>query len=179
MTSPVLEFVKFVCTVLGLASDYHRFAEAQPPYLAGVCEFANEVNFRNPCESLKLGNVPCRHCATLHDFDFCRDPELMPHDFDGARACWICRGCGGEYDCIAIEMELVKLVGSLKRALTQQDMHCGKCKQVHSDNVSRYCHCSGPYQLVLGKPKLRRRLCTIVNVAIVHDLSRLRVSYLV
>jgi DNA polymerase epsilon subunit 1 len=68
MTSPVLEFVKFVCTVLGLASDYHWFAEAQSPYLAGVCEFANEVIFHNPCESLKLGNVPCRHCTTLHDF---------------------------------------------------------------------------------------------------------------
>jgi DNA polymerase epsilon subunit 1 len=88
------------------------------------------------------------------------------------------RGSGGEYDCIAIEMELVRLVGSLERVFTQQDMHCGKCRQVHSDNVSRYCHCSGPYQLVLSKPKSRRRLRTIVNVAIVYDLSRLRVSYL-
>jgi DNA polymerase epsilon subunit 1 len=59
MMSPVLEFVKFVCTVLGLASDYHWFAEGQPPYVAGVCEFANEVIFRNPCESFKLDNVPC------------------------------------------------------------------------------------------------------------------------
>jgi DNA polymerase epsilon subunit 1 len=104
--------------------------------------------------------------------------HFMPHDFDGARACWICGGHVGEYDCIAIEMESVRLVGSLERALMQQDMHCGKCKQVHSDNVFRYCHCSGPYQLVLSKPKLKR-LCTILNVAIVHDLCRLRVSYLV
>jgi DNA polymerase epsilon subunit 1 len=57
--------------VLGLASDYHWFVEAQLPYLAGVHEFANEVIFRNPCESLKLANVPCRHYDTLRDFDFC------------------------------------------------------------------------------------------------------------
>jgi DNA polymerase epsilon subunit 1 len=73
-------------------------------------------------------------------------------------------------------MELVRLVGLLERAFTQ-DMRCGKCKQVRSDNVSRYCHCSGLYQLVLSKPEFRRRLRTIVNVAIVHNLSRLRVSY--
>jgi hypothetical protein len=30
MTNLVLEFVRFVCTVLGLACDYHWFAEAQP-----------------------------------------------------------------------------------------------------------------------------------------------------
>jgi hypothetical protein len=34
-----------------------------------------------------------------------------------------------------------------------------------------------PYQLVLSEPKFRRRLRTIVNVAIVHNPSRLRVSY--
>ncbi|KAJ8595174.1 hypothetical protein M405DRAFT_929735, partial [Rhizopogon salebrosus TDB-379] len=86
----------------------------------------------------------------------------MPHDFDGARACWICRDV--EANTTALRL--------------RWNMHCGKCRQVHSDNVSRYCHCSGPYQLVLSKPKLRRRLRTIGNVAIVHDLSRLRVSTL-
>ncbi|KAG1874953.1 hypothetical protein F4604DRAFT_1763232 [Suillus subluteus] len=170
MTNALLEFVKFICTVLGLASDYQveiGLLKRNLLDLAGVREFAGEA-------PLKLSNVPCRHCDTLRDFDFCRDPELMPYGLDGARPRWICGGCGGEYDRIAIEMELVRLVGSLERAFTQQDMRCGKCKQVRSDNVSRYCHCSGPYQLVLSKPEFKRRLRTIVNVAIVHNLSRLR-----
>ncbi|KAG2123788.1 uncharacterized protein EDB93DRAFT_1259023 [Suillus bovinus] len=179
MTNALLEFIKFTSTVLGLASDYQveiGLLKRNLLDLAGVREFANEALFRNPCEPLKLPNVPCRNCDTLRDFDFCRDPELMPYGLDGARPRWICGGCGGEYDRIAIEMELVRLVGSLERTFTQQDMRCGKCKQVRSDNVSRHCHCSGPYQLVLSKPEFRRRLRTIVNVAIVHNLSRLRVS---
>jgi hypothetical protein len=62
---------------------------------------------------------------------------------------------------------------------TQQDMRCGKCMRVRSD-VSRYWHCSGPYQLVLSNLESRRRLGTaIVNVAIVRNPSRLGVSYLV
>jgi hypothetical protein len=45
--------------------------------------------------------------------------------------------------------------------------------------VSILSYDSGPYQLVLSKPEFRRRLRTIVNVAIVHDLYRLRACYLV
>jgi DNA polymerase epsilon subunit 1 len=84
--------------VLGLASDYQveiGVLKRNLLDLAGVREFANEAIFRNPCEPLKLSNVPCRHCDTLRDFDFCRDPELMPYGLDGARPRWICGGCGG------------------------------------------------------------------------------------
>ncbi|KAH7922539.1 DUF1744-domain-containing protein [Leucogyrophana mollusca] len=176
-TNAVLEFVKFICAVLGLAQDYKvevGLLKRNLLDLAGVREFANEAIFRNPCEALKLANVPCRHCDSLRDFDFCRDPELMPNGIDVAPPRWICGGCGGEYDRVAIELELMRLVGHMERAFTQQDLRCGKCKQVRADNVSRWCQCSGPYQLTVGKVDVRRKLKTVVNVAIVHGLARLR-----
>lgn len=142
--------------------------------LVGVREFASDAVFRNPCETLKLSNIPCKLCDSLQDFDFCRDPELMPSNLDVGPPKWICSGCGGEYDRVAIELELIRMLNSVERAFVQQDLKCTKCKQIRSDNVSRYCQCSGAYQLTLGKAEVRRKLKTILNVSIVHGLSRLK-----
>ncbi|KAI6004393.1 hypothetical protein F5J12DRAFT_893484 [Pisolithus orientalis] len=176
-TNPVLEFVKFVCAILGLAQDYQveiGLLKRNLLELVGVREFASDAVFRNPCETLKLSNIPCKLCDSLRDFDFCRDPELMPSNLDVGPPKWICSGCGGEYDRVAIELELIRMLNSVERAFVQQDLKCTKCKQIRSDNVSRYCQCSGAYQLTLGKAEVRRKLKTILNVSIVHGLSRLK-----
>ncbi|KAF9223138.1 DUF1744-domain-containing protein [Gyrodon lividus] len=176
-TNPVLEFVKFTCAVLGLAQDYQveiGLLKRNLLDLAGFREFANEAIFRNPCETLKLSNVPCKLCDALRDFDFCRDSELMSNGLDVGPPRWTCGGCGGEYDRAAIEMELLRMVGAMERAFVQQDLRCTKCKQVRPDNVSRYCQCSGSYQLTVGKAEIRRKLRTVLNVAIVHNLARLK-----
>ncbi|KAH7890461.1 hypothetical protein F5I97DRAFT_33293 [Phlebopus sp. FC_14] len=177
LTNPVLEFAKFTCAVLGLAQDYQieiGLLKRNLLDLVGVREFANEAIFRNPCEPLKLSNVPCKMCDGLRDFDFCRDPELMPHHLDAGPPRWICGGCGGEYDRAAIEFELVRMVSSIERAFVQQDLRCTKCKQIRSNNMSRYCQCSAAYQLTVGKAEVRKKLRTILNVAIVHGLTRLK-----
>ena len=179
LTNPVLEFVKFTCAVIGLAGDYQveiGLLKRNLLDLAGVKEFANDAIFRNPCETLKLSNVTCKLCDALRDFDFCRDPELMPDRLAVGPPKWICRGCDCEYDRTAIEMELVRMVGIFEKSFSQQDMRCSKCKQIRSDNASRYCRCSGSYQLVVGKTETRRKLRTILNVAIVHNFARLKVS---
>ncbi|KAJ8580814.1 hypothetical protein M405DRAFT_23490 [Rhizopogon salebrosus TDB-379] len=99
-------------------------------------------SYRDPCESLKLANVPCRHCSTHRGFDFCRHPELMPHDFDGARVRWVCGEHGGEYDRIVIDMKLVRLVGLLERAFTQQDMRCASAQQTQVQKKAVHdCEC--------------------------------------
>ncbi|EGO19905.1 hypothetical protein SERLADRAFT_363759 [Serpula lacrymans var. lacrymans S7.9] len=176
LINPILEFIKFTCAVLGLAQEYRievGLLKRNLLDLAGVREFATEAIFRNPCEPLRLANVPCRHCDTLREFDFCRDPELMPNGLDITPPRWLCGGCGVEYDRIAIELELMRMVCSLERSFAQQDLRCAKCKQVRSDNVSRYCQCSGAYQLTMNKAEVRRRLRTVVNVAIVHGMAKL------
>jgi DNA polymerase epsilon subunit 1 len=177
LTNPVLELVKFMCTVFALAKDYHveiGLLKRNLLELVGVKEFATEAIFYNPCEPLKLSNVPCRHCDALREFDFCRDIELIPDNLEAAPR-WLCQHCGGEYDRSAIELMLMEVVYTLERTFAQQDLKCSKCKQIQSDNVSRYCQCSGTYQLTVSKADVRRKLRTVVNVALVHNLDRLKV----
>lgn len=176
LTNPILEFVKFTSAVFSLAKDYQievGLLKRNLLELIGVREFASEAAFRNPCEPLRLTNVPCRHCDGLRDFDFCRDPELLPNNRE-VNARWLCVACGGEYDRTMVEFALLGMVWDLERRWAQQDLRCGKCKQLQSDNVSRHCPCSGSYQLSMNKADVRRKLRTIVNVSIAHNLTRLR-----
>jgi DNA polymerase epsilon subunit 1 len=178
LTNPVLEFVKFICATFGLAREYQveiGLLKRSLLELAGVKEFSNDATFRNPCEPLKLSNVPCCHCDGLRDFDFCRDPGLLPSNLSVSPR-WLCSTCGGEYDRLVIELSLMAMLHGLECTFVQQDLTCSKCKQIQSDNVSRYCQCSGAYQFTLNKADVRRKLRTVVNVALVHNLGRLRVS---
>jgi DNA polymerase epsilon subunit 1 len=175
LTNPVLELVKSMCAALALAKEYQvevGLLKRNLLELIGVREFATEAVFRNPCEPLKLFNVPCRHCDSIRDMDFCRDEGLLPKNNVDR---WVCANCSGEFDRLAIEFTLMDVVYGLERAFAQQDLRCSKCQQIQSDNVSRYCQCSGSYQFTLNKAEIRRKLRTIVNVAIVHRLPRLKV----
>jgi DNA polymerase epsilon subunit 1 len=177
LNNPVLELVKFVCATFVLAKEYQveiGLLKRNLLELIGVREFANEAIFRNPCEPLKLSNVPCRHCDALRDFDFCRDPELIPNNIDMSPT-WLCFTCGGEYDRTSIEFALMQLALTIERSISQQDMRCSKCKQIRSNNVSLYCQCSGTQLYTVNKADVRRKLRTIVNIAIVHNLGRLKV----
>ena len=179
LSNPSLEYAKSVCAVIALAKEYHVEAgliKRNVLELVGVREFAAEATFRNPCEPLKLSSVPCRHCDGIRDFDFCRDPELFPGNSE-ISAKWKCERCGGEYDRTGIELTLIQLTHELEKRAALQDLRCSKCKQLQSDNISRHCHCSGGYQLTTSKSDTRRRLKTIVNVAIAHNLGRLRVKF--
>ena len=178
LNNPPLEFVKFTCAVFALAKEYQveiGLVKRTLLDLIGVREFASEATFRNPCEPLKLSNVPCRHCDVLRDFDFCRDPELLPSHTE-VNPKWLCTNCGGEYDRVAIEFMLIDVTRNLERAFAQQDLRCSKCQQIQSDNVSRWCKCSGSYQFTMNKSDIRRKLRTIANVAKEYNLHRLKVS---
>ncbi|KAF9527210.1 hypothetical protein CPB83DRAFT_425605 [Crepidotus variabilis] len=176
LINPPLEFVKFTCAVFSLAKEYHvevGILKRSLLDLIGVREFASEATFRNPCDPLKLPNVPCRHCDVIRDFDFCRDPDLLATSRE-ANPKWLCNHCGGEYDRVAIEFALIDLVHQLERSFVQQDLRCAKCQQIQSDNVSRWCKCSGPYQFTINKGDPKRKLRTIVNIASQYHLNRLK-----
>lgn len=177
-TNPPLEFVKFVCASFALARESRQELDVMRKNLlsmVGMRAFGNETAFRNPCEPLKLSNIPCRHCDMLRDFDFCRDEDLRPTGDRQPPHRWACQNCGGEYDRLAIEFSLINMLFAMERRFAQQDLRCGKCKQIQTDNVSRYCRCSGPYEQLLNNSDQRRRVRTMVNVAIVHQLTRLKV----
>ncbi|KAL0958719.1 hypothetical protein HGRIS_014049 [Hohenbuehelia grisea] len=176
LTNPILEFIKFICAVFVLSKDFQielGLLKRSLLELVGVREFASEAAFRNPCEPLRLSSVPCKHCDGMRDFDFCRDPELRPNNVDTTPR-WQCTSCGGEYDRVAIEYTLVDMVYAMEKNFAQQDLRCQKCKQVRSDAVSKWCQCSGAYVLTTARADVRRRLKTMVNIARVHNLAKLR-----
>lgn len=175
--NPPLEFVKSVCEVFSLAKAFDvevRLMKRSLLELVGIREFASEAAFKNPCEPLKLSNVPCSHCDVLRDFDFCRDPDLGASG-QAAVPKWYCSSCNGEYDRVAIEFMLIGVAHAIETSFAQQDLRCPKCKQIRSDNLSRHCQCSGSYLYTSSKTDARRKLRTMVNIAIFYNLPRLKV----
>jgi DNA polymerase epsilon subunit 1 len=178
LTDPAVELTKFACAVFALARPFENevgLLTRNALELVGVRAFGEEAAFRNPCAPLRLGGVPCRHCDALRDFDFCRDADLLPRPGEG-RPRWACTRCGAEHDRTAVEFELIERVHTLERAAAQQDLRCARCGQVRADHVARIHDCGGSFRNTVNRTDVRRTLRTMVNVAIVHDLSRLRVS---
>jgi DNA polymerase epsilon subunit 1 len=176
--NPPLEFIKSVCEVFSLAKAFDveiRLMKRNLLEVVGVREFANEATFKDPCEPLKLSNMPCSHCDALRDFDFCRDPDLAASSQTTAPR-WYCSSCNGEYDRVAIEFMLIGIVHTIEANFSGQDLRCPKCKQIRSDNLSRHCQCSGSYLFTSSKVDARRKLRTMVNIAIFYNLPRLKVS---
>ncbi|KIL62773.1 hypothetical protein M378DRAFT_12571 [Amanita muscaria Koide BX008] len=174
-TNPSLEFIKSVCAVFALAKDFHveiGILKRSALELIGIREFANDAAFRNPCDPVKLTNIPCRHCDALKDFDFCRDSDLL--DNINLNPKWLCPHCSGEFDKTNIEFTFIELVHGLETAFSQQDLRCTKCQAIQCDNISRYCSCSGSYQLTMTRADFRRRLKTLLNIAYVHNFNRLK-----
>ncbi|KAI9441331.1 hypothetical protein H4582DRAFT_2206338 [Lactarius indigo] len=168
LTDPAVELTKFACAVFALATSFEN-------EFVGVRAFGEAAAFRNPCAPLRLAGVPCRHCDALRDFDFCRDADLLRVG-EGERRTprWACMRCGAEHDRTAVEFELIERVYALERAATQQDLRCARCGQVRADHVARTHECGGSFRNTMNRTDVRRTLRTMVNVAIVHDLGRLR-----
>ncbi|KAI0300525.1 DUF1744-domain-containing protein [Multifurca ochricompacta] len=176
LTDPTVELTKFACAVFALARPFENevgLLTRNALELVGVKAFGEEAAFRNPCTPLRLAGVPCRHCDALRDFDFCRDVDLLPRPGEG-RPRWACTRCGAEHDRTAVEFELIERVHTLERAVSQQDLRCARCGQLRADHIARIHDCGGSYCNTVNRTDIRRTLRTMVNVAIVHDLGRLR-----
>jgi DNA polymerase epsilon subunit 1 len=191
-TNPALEFVKNLCEVFTLARDYSieiGLLRKNLLEIINVRAFADEAKWINPCESFKLSMVICHYCNSIRDFDFCRDIDLLPRQIAGTAdeatkaeparnfSRWTCAYCDSEYDRKAIERSMIDMVKRMETAFQVQDLRCAKCKSIKADNLNLFCHCSGNLTWTESKAKGRRRLRTVTNVATVHKLEMLKVSY--
>lgn len=183
MTNPALEFIKFITAVLNCSQEFKievGILRRNLLDLVSVKEFSEDAVFRNPCDPFKLDMVICRSCNNMRSMDFCRDEDLLPSPDEPQSSRrtprWNCLICGSEYDRGAIEASIIDVVRRLLTNYQVQDLRCSKCQQIKSDIMSAHCHCSGVYQVTLGKAEVRRRIKTIANVAIFHNLTLARVS---
>ena len=182
MTNPSLEFIKSVTAVLSCSQEFKieiGLLKRNLLDLISVKEFSDEAVFRNPCDPFKLDMVICRTCNSMRSMDLCRDEDLLPlpdeqhNSRKGAR--WLCLICGSEYDRGAIEASIIDAVRRLLTNYQVQDLRCSRCHEIKSDIMSEHCHCSGVYQTTASKAELRRKIKTVANVSIFHQLPLARV----
>ncbi|GAA6063514.1 hypothetical protein JCM10212_004727 [Sporobolomyces blumeae] len=171
LKNPVLEFIKSTCAVLALSKDVGEevvVLKRNLLDLIGVREFAREAIFHNPCLAFKVPMVVCKSCNTIRDLDLCRNIAFLVKDQP-----WTCDRCSAEYDRPAIEALVIE---SLQRRIASyqlQDLRCGRCKTMKSENLRSTCDCSGEYVLAETKQELAKRLQVTANVAEFHKLSTL------
>lgn len=185
MTNPALEFIKSVAAVLACSQEFKieiGLLKRNLLDLISVKEFSDQAVFRNPCDPFKLDMIICRTCNGMRSMDLCRDEDLLPppDEQQSARKTtrWLCLICGSEYDRGAIEASIIDAVRRLLTNYQVQDLRCAKCHEVKSDIMSEHCHCSGVYQTTASKAEMRRKIKTIANVSIFHQLPLARVSTL-
>ncbi|TIB63670.1 hypothetical protein E3P77_03431 [Wallemia ichthyophaga] len=169
MKNPTLEFVKSVCTVLGLSRDVAIEVTVLKRNLLDILkvrEFSEDAQFKPPCESFKVTGVVCKACTFVQDLDLVRDVELLEEE-------WPCASCGRSQDKMEVELSLLGVVDKLVAGFAVQDLKCSKCGTIRSSDLAAHCHCSGAWKLTTSREAFKRRLQVINSVARYHDLKML------
>lgn len=148
MNNPALEFIKFVCHILGLdralEQDVNRLKK-NLLRLINVREFAVESSFVNPCLSYVLPDIMCEFCNYGRDLDLLRDAPTLPAS-SSAPPSWVCTSCGHPYNRNHMEATLVEIVQKRDLSYQLQDLICSKCRAVKASNMGDICtNCSGQW----------------------------------
>ncbi|GAA6015444.1 hypothetical protein JCM8202_002471 [Rhodotorula sphaerocarpa] len=171
LKNPVLEFVKTTCAVLALARDCSEevvVLKRNLLDLIGVREFAKEATFINPCLPFKVPMVVCRACNSIRDLDLCRNVTLLVKG-----QAWTCERCSTEYDRASIEALIIDALQRRMVSYQLQDLRCGKCRTMKSENLRSHCVCAGEYRMAETRQELARRVQVTSNVAEFHGLQTL------
>lgn len=190
----VLELVKCLMQVLSLdknVTNEARLLRRDLLNMFDVREFSKDGAFRNPAETLRLGDFSCENCAMPRELDFCRDEDLLlpPPTGDGddedarrrrreggnnnSNTTWRCRGCGWEMARLDLEERLVGEVEKMVVAWATQDLKCGRCGAIKQNEFMEHCTCSGEWVDGLRREDVRERLGVFGSVAEFYDLRML------
>ncbi|KAI9254659.1 hypothetical protein BY458DRAFT_558768 [Sporodiniella umbellata] len=163
-----VEFIKLVFGVLQLDP---RVDEAATPLkrdllnqIAGLSDFSEKAQFKNPISYYKLTDVCCSYCNYVTDFDFRRDPELKPGND------WQCKKCRSYYDRFAIELNLIAKLYTWIHAFQRQDLACVRCHRLRMRHFESYCDkCGGPFGFIENKQSTIERIEILKTIAIEHN----------
>lgn len=168
MKNPALELVKFVCAVLSLSRRENievRVLRKDLLTIFDIKEFSPEAVFKDPCVSLVISQVRCDYCNHVREIDCCRDLEIDV---------WNCTKCQKPYNKASIEEELITQYLKTITKYQSQDLKCGKCGQIKSDNMSEYCRCSGKWVGTIPYEQVAQELQIFEGVAKAYNLELLR-----
>ncbi|ODV69915.1 DNA polymerase epsilon catalytic subunit A [Hyphopichia burtonii NRRL Y-1933] len=167
MRNPILELVKFLCSVFSLSKKRSiEVSLLRKELLASldVREFSREATFHNPSTSLKIPHIICDYCNYIRDVDFCRDEE---------RDIFTCTNCSKEYNKITIEEELISLFNKMMVQFFTQDLKCVKCQVVKVDSMSEHCKCSGDWAETIKHEEVEDKMKVFANVSHYYGLKLL------
>ncbi|OAL46092.1 DNA polymeras-like protein epsilon [Pyrenochaeta sp. DS3sAY3a] len=182
LQNPVLQLVKSIMQVLSLdraISLEARFLRKELLNLFDIREFSAEATFTNPSAALVVRGVICDECTASRDLDLCRDssllPAILPQNSETAPPPpkWKCNNCDSSYDKLRIEEQLVAEVQKMLLEWCTQDLKCGKCKRLRSNEFMEHCACAGEWVGTKNRGDVKKRLNTYATIASFYGLKML------
>jgi DNA polymerase epsilon subunit 1 len=171
-TSPPLEFIKSVATVLELDADVQKEVQTLKRGLLaqiGVAEYSKVAKWENPCASFMLSDLFCLDCHESRDVNLCELPPLEGEE--APRRHWACEDCGTLYDPEVIERRLIEI--ATKRALRYQlqDARCTKTNRVATRALSKQSETSSELKLDTTKKEALSQLELLRHLSQHHELE--------
>ncbi|OCK81484.1 DNA polymeras-like protein epsilon [Lepidopterella palustris CBS 459.81] len=185
LTNSVLQLVKSLIQVLSLDKAITleaRLLRKELLALFEIREFSTDANFINPSASLCIKNLICDECTAVRDLDLCRASELLPRPASAAAdpaatapalPKWKCENCNSPYDKLRIEEDLVSEVQKMVLEWCTQDLKCGKCARLRTNEFMEHCVCAGEWVGTKRSEDIRDRLKVYGNVAEFYRLGML------
>lgn len=176
LTNPVLQLVKSLTQVLSLDKTITleaRLLRKELLTLFDIREFSAEATFANPSASLCVRGLVCDECTAVRDLDLCRAAELLPPPAPPSDSAnpnpplpkWKCENCQTPYDRLRIEERLVTDVQKMIVEWCTQDLKCGKCSRLRTNEFMEHCACAGEWVSTQKREEIRSRLKVYGNVA--------------
>lgn len=170
LTSPVLEFIKTVITVLELDPDVDTEVQHLKKSLLaqiGVQEYSGQAKWQNPCASFILPDVFCPQCQECRDLDLC----ILPSHEEDEMMAWACDGCSTPYDVDSIERRLVDVIQRKCIRYQLQDVRCIRSERVSTRVLSRQSETSQQLKLDTSQKEVASQLRILYNLAQHYELE--------
>lgn len=188
--NPTLQLVKSLCQVLSLDRNINlqaRQLRAELLRLFEVREFSEAAAFRNPSASCVLRGLVCDECCAVRDLDLCRDADVLPPPPSSSSSSsaaagdeqqkiaprWKCETCNAAFDKLRIEEKLVARVQRFVVAWTTQDLKCGKCGRLRSNEFMEHCACAGEWVGTVKREEVMGEVSVLKTVAEWYGLGML------
>ncbi|QIX00395.1 hypothetical protein AMS68_005912 [Peltaster fructicola] len=175
-SNPVLELVKSIMQVLSLDKTISleaRLLRKELLQLFDIREFSKDGTFTNPSTSLSIKQLSCPECCVPRDIDLCKDGDLLPTDGQQMSLTIRCDNCEAVFDRLSIEERLLGDVQKMAVQWSTQDLICGKCRRVRTNDFMDHCACAGDWIGTMKRETVAEQLEVFSSVAAFYGLKML------
>ena len=173
LKSPELEFIKSICHILLLDSNYNTEINGIRRVLltqVKIREFSSESDFKDPCLSYILRDVICSYCNACKDLDLLRDASIT----ESEEKRWQCFQCRSSLNKIEIENRLIKEAERLSLSFMLQDFRCPKTKRVSTHLCSSKSNTSSDLSMDFPIDSFMNKFTVFMKIAKFHKFELLR-----